>query len=1523
MRILWLKPKQLFTLELPQIASGSYFFSDVTKQEESAIFIEEYQKRWLLKSGEDYQILWNGKEVDSIFLEEGMFYTIRSNQTEIVETLYVDASYQAFDGIYEIPSSFRVGKSSENQISLNSPYLSDACFEIKKVGDKGKAELAVLDTKLGVYVNGIRIAQTVLEPGDIIFLMGFSFLYMDGKILFPKKGTTVRGLKEVSLPKEDNTFLEKNDHQQLQPFLPAPRFLTKIEKEKVTIDPPPAKSEQENMPLIYTMGPMLTMGMASVVMGFVAMNAVFSKQQTWSSAMPSVIIAVSMLLSMLLWPLLTRKYQERQTVKKEALREEKYLAYLEEKKHALFLINTKQKQILLENNFSLMDCSNIILQKERNLWVRSLLEEDFLTVRLGIGDVPLEVDITYPEDHFYLSEDHLKTKLNEVVESTKTIYQVPITTSFLEKPISAVVGKDALIHPFTNGLLLQLMALHSYEELKIVILTDEVHENNWRYMKSAPHCFNRDRTFRYFASTLDSTMEMTRSLEQVLYHRTFEEANEGTEKREDYKSFRPYYLIVTDNYASLATNSFLMKLLEQDINRGFSLVILNERLRSLPSKCQNFINIGEQSSGVFENELVADKQKTFKAEYPNQLPLAMLTRMLLNLPVESMDKEKSLPTVLGFLEMYQVDSLKELNVLTRWKKNDPTVSLRAPLGVDEHGALFALDLHEKNHGPHGLVAGMTGSGKSELLITYILSLAINYHPNEVSFVLIDYKGGGLAGAFYNKEKKVRLPHLVGTITNLDTAEMNRALASIESELRRRQKLFNQARDLLSEGTIDIYKYQRLYRDGMVKEPVPHLFIISDEFAELKAQRPEFMEQLISTARIGRSLGVHLILATQKPSGIVDDQIWSNSRFRICLKVQEKTDSQDVIKCPNAAYLKETGRFYLQVGYNELFLLGQSAWSGIPYQENVKKVKKEEGIYFVDETASIYKRVEEEKLTPAKDLGEELVQIVNHLDTLAKQQALASRNLWLERIPGDIYLADLEKKYPQENKPYLLNPIIGEYDDPSNQRQDVLTLPLSQKGNTIIYGSPNSGKELLLNAILYSTMKHHSSLEVEFYILDFGAEMLKVYKDAPQVGDILTIGDVEKTRNLMKMLQEEIDTRKQILLDYNGDFSFYVKQVSNPLPYKIVMLNNYDAFKESYESLEDVFLQLTRDGFKYGIIFVLTTNNANTIRYRLRQNFKQELVLQFNDETDYAMILGRIHGMAPSNEFGRGLVRVDEVYEFQTARICPLEKQSAYLKAFSKQLKEMYPNTKAAKVPVLPEIVTKEEVIEELTSYKSVPLGVYKEDLHLAKWNFDSAMTTLITGYDASLFLPFLESLIEECILLKEREVEVFDFALWLPKQNDITYIGENFQEAVDQFEKEIMDLYQIYQKNGFQKSALSNAPNKIVFLLGFERVKNILTKKDQLFQLLQKAKELGIYHFILVDTIDALSKMEYESWYKDVVSSNTGLWFGNGITEQYTLKLSKTPRSLYDELATDFGYVIERGVPHLVKWIHFKEEEDE
>lgn len=310
------------------------------------------------------------------------------------------------------------------------------------------------------------------------------------------------------------------------------------------------------------------------------------------------------------------------------------------------------------------------------------------------------------------------------------------------------------------------------------------------------------------------------------------------------------------------------------------------------------------------------------------------------------------------------------------------------MGLRGQDDIVQLNLHEKAHGPHGLVAGTTGSGKSEIIQSYILSLAVNFHPHDVAFLLIDYKGGGMANLFRD------LPHLLGTITNLDGAQSMRALTSIKAELKRRQRLF-------SEYDVNhINQYQKKYKLGEVPEPMPHLFLISDEFAELKQNQPDFMAELVSTARIGRSLGIHLILATQKPSGVVNDQIWSNSRFKLALKVADRADSQEMLRTPDAADITQSGRAYLQVGNNEVYELFQSAWSGAEYQPE----KDKQGI-------------EDHTIYAINDLGQ--YEILNDdLSGLEETEDIRQVRTELDAVVGYIHDLVVEEGIPALPQPWL-------------------------------------------------------------------------------------------------------------------------------------------------------------------------------------------------------------------------------------------------------------------------------------------------------------------------------------------------------------------------------------------------------------------------------------------------------------------------------------------------------------------------
>ena len=755
--------------------------------------------------------------------------------------------------------------------------------------------------------------------------------------------------------------------------------------------------------------------------------------------------------------------------------------------------------------------------------------------------------------------------------------------------------------------------------------------------------------------------------------------------------------------------------------------------------------------------------------------------------------------------------------------------------------------------------------------------------------------------------------------------MNRALSSIQSELRRRQRIFNDARDALNESTIDIYKYQRLFREGLVQEPVTHLFIISDEFAELKSQQPEFMDQLISTARIGRSLGVHLILATQKPAGVVDDQIWSNSKFRVCLKVQDKSDSMDMIKCPDAASLKETGRFYLQVGYNELFALGQSAWTGAKYYPTEKRKKKiDETINIVDNVGNVVKSLDTiKKDLDVKPQGEEITNIIKYLIKVSDERHISVKQLWLDKIPEFIYVEKLRQKYNYLPEKGVINPIIGELDDPNNQRQDILTLSLSADGNTIIYGSAGNGKELLLTTLIYSTIVDHTPSEVNFYILDFGGETLRAYNNAPQVGDVILSSQEEKVNNLYKKLLYELDNRKKLFVDYNGDFEFYCKHSGKTLPMLIVIINNYDSYVESYEDHEEDFNILTREGAKYGIVFIVTANNTNTLRYKLRQNFKQNIVLQFNDTGDYSSILGNVQKKYPSKIYGRGLVSRDDIYEFQTAYPYQHEKMNEYIRVISKKLNDIFTD-KAPSIPVLPSVVTHETVSNALGNLESVPVGIFKESLNIAILNTLKNYTSIVSSNDISEYSSFIKNLYKTFTYIKNEEIFVFDtYDIIDNTLENTTLVTKNYEDALNPILQEMSDEYQIYTNNNYERSSLSDKSHKTIIIIGINELLSRISqdKKMEFTKALSMIKDLGTYHIVLIDNSDKLKQQAFETWYKAAVDPSNGVWLGSGVLDQYALKLSVSPRELREELKPGFGVYVDKGKPYIIKLLEGDKDE--
>lgn len=1534
MRVSIIKTKNIKNIMLPNLVRGSFWISDTDGNgiKRNLISIEADNGKWKLCSNKEVYYLNNNKVEPFVYLDNNRFYNVRNEVEKINYLIYTtnnETKYKYYEVSNYLENGISIGN-SENTL-IRYKHLEELACTIKKENDK----IYVIDntSKYGVYVNNIRVFnKKELKTGDIIFIIGLKLVFLMMKksdkimyylgIAFDFNDLIVK-LQESNLPMSlDSKFTESEEETEFplwdesEYFYKAPRFVNQVKTLELKVDDPPTKVDQGNNSLLLTIGPMITMSMTSLVTAYTALNNVQSGGTTWERAMPSLVIAGAMFASIFIWPIFSKGHEKRARKKSEKERQKKYSEYIEIKRQSIIEAKTEQTRILKNSYSDLKESNEIILRRFMTLWQRRTEDSDFLEVNLGNGSYEMKIDIKYPEEHFSMIEDNLKDMVTKLGSEPKMLTGVPVVFSFIQNYISGLIGESEVTSEYAKRLLVQILAHHSYDNLKTIVLTDEENEYKWKFLKNIPHCFTDDKALRFYATNNDEYKEVCYYLSKIFEKRK-EELKEP--KIEDMNTL---YLIITDSFKKIKDFDIIDSILQNKKNYGFSLFILDKKITNLPDQCKAFINI-DRNKGEIHNSTDVLNVIQFNTDLISEIDYEKISKKLINIPIEFKNSDEGqLPNKIGFLEMYDVGKIDQLNSGLRWQNSNPMLNLQAPIGIGKNGEKIAIDLHEKYHGPHGLIAGMTGSGKSELIITYILSMALNYHPYEVQFILIDYKGGGLAGAFENSNIGLKLPHLVGTITNLDANEIKRSLASIESELKRRQALFNKAREASGESTIDIYKYQKMYRDKIVNEPISHLFIISDEFAELKNQQPEFMEQLISTARIGRSLGVHLILATQKPSGVVDPQIWSNTRFRICMRVQDKSDSNEVIKCNDAAYLKQTGRFYFQVGYNEVFVLGQAAWAGGKYIP-AEKVNKtiDTKINFINNVGYSIKDIDtkEKKELVSTANGEELINIVKYLSNLAKEQNIKCKPLWLEKIPEFIKVEDLASKYNYIKSNFNINPIIGEYDVPKRQEQKLLTLPLSDEGNAVVFGASGSGKENFITTLIYSSLLNYTPEEINYYIIDFGSGALKMFDNCPIVGNILNIEDEEKIENLYKLLISTIEERKKLFEEYNGEYENYCKNSGKTVPNIVVVINNFESYQEIYGKFEETLNILSRDCNKYGIYFLITVNTPSGIRLKLKQNFSLTYVLQQNNEDDYSTILGNVRKTYPAKIFGRGIIKIDDIYEFQIALATERDSIAKFIKGINEEYNMKY-QIRTKKIPVLPKIIGFNEISKEFGKSNDLIIGINKKNLEICKFNFNKNFATIVSSLDLSASENFINCLINQIIAINNSTLIVInadDYNIEDKYKTFYQYVDRDFNKVFTTLNDFSKTQSEKFKSSNFDKIVFKDVKPIYCVIIGVDNFKNRLNEDNKLLfpDIFMNSKETGIINYILVDSIDKIKKIEFETWYKNCINSDSGIWIGNGINDQFNLRISQKIDEMKLEVPDGFCFVINRGKATYVKYV--------
>ncbi len=841
-----------------------------------------------------------------------------------------DHSFLVYDK-YQIPIN--------NQIVIGSNEDADLCYQYHNLISghpchaliKAYNGICVIEdhSANGTFINDIRIDRSMqLAYGDVINIYGLKIIFLGD---FLAVNTAVEGLvvknnvlfeykQQKSETDEEKKQSRTNKKDNL--FHRAPRNILKIEDEPFEIEAPPQAKEVDNTPLIMTIGPSLTMALP-MMLG--TSMAIISSQRSGASSgafmYTGIITALGSALLGVFWAIKNLRFQKKKRRADELKRFERYSQYLIDRSAKI-----KEKYDNNTESMRKMYCDPVTLcSYNRNsieLWNRNVRHFDFLRHRIGIGEVPFQTEIVVPKESFSMIDDSLGLKPSMIKESYKMLIDVPVCVDLYQNRIVGVIGgKDyAGCYDVVGDLVTQIAASNCYTDVKLAFVFDAEKEGDgdkFNYAKWLPHVWREDGKVRYVGTDRTEISDVFYEITQTLRFRA--EESEGNHDKGVFP--KPYYILFIKNPDLLEGELIGKYIYHTQENYGITTVLLARSYDELPNECEFIIENTVEYHGIYNiTDGTQDKTEVIFDNVDRGI-LEKFARTLSSIKVKEEENGGEIPNVLTFFDMYGVNRPDELDAIDRWRKNRTYESLRSLVGQKAGGADCYLDVHEKYHGPHGLVAGTTGSGKSETLQTYMLSLALNFSPDDVGFFIIDYKGGGMANLFDG------LPHIIGAISNLSGNQIRRAMVSIKSENKRRQRIFNEY------GVNNINLYTRLYKNNESNIPVPHLFIIIDEFAELKREQPEFMKELISVAQVGRSLGVHLILATQKPSGTVDDNIWSNSKFRLCLRVQDRQDSMDMLHKPDAAYITQAGRCYMQVGNDELYELFQSAWSGAVYDES--------------------------------------------------------------------------------------------------------------------------------------------------------------------------------------------------------------------------------------------------------------------------------------------------------------------------------------------------------------------------------------------------------------------------------------------------------------------------------------------------------------------------------------------------------------------------------------------------------------
>ncbi|HTX32690.1 MAG TPA: type VII secretion protein EccCb [Solirubrobacteraceae bacterium] len=965
-----------------------------------------------------------------------------------------------------------------------------------------------------------------------------------------------------------------------------------------------------------------------------------------------------------------------------------------------------------------------LVTQRRHLWERRPGDGDFLAFRLGRATVPLAcpIELSLSEDPLTEYQPELYEQAEALVQRYRTVDELSVVASLAEASVMTLTGPRSRTVALSRAILAQAAALRAPSDMRIMAAFAPEHGNDWAWLKWIPHARSvrhreRDRSSAgpslLLAPGPDQLAQLLEEhvqprLEQLRRIESSSSADGATASVD-----APELLLVLDDYhagGQVARLPLIRELAARGDRLKVRTLCLVDEGAAEPPEAQLRLVIPPQGPGVLERTgaqgyrlgpVLLDELSGAGAE--------TLARQLAPLQLEESAATIDLAADVRLSELLE----------------DAPAKLCAPIGLTEEGDRLVLDLKqaaEGGMGPHGLIVGATGSGKSELLRTIVTSLAAAHRPEELCFVFVDFKGGA---AF---AELAHLPHSAGMITNLqhDLSLIDRMHAALFGEQQRRQAILRAAGNL-----DDVASYRALQATDAALEPLPHLLVIVDEFGELLANRPEFIDLFLAIGRVGRSLGIHLLLSSQRLEEGRLRGLEGHLRYRISLRTYSAQESKSVLGTADAFLLPPyPGVGYLSVD-TDIYQRFKTALVTAPHDEQTKAGTPVSVFELAAGTTPVASRAEVEGEGQLTDLD-----VLIH-ELRSRYGETRVHQVWLDPLPARQALSSVFEGEPwwRRTEPATSTGIracVGLLDRPSEQRQDPFVLDLGGIGGHLaVVGAPQTGKSTLLRTLLAALCITHTPDEVRIYGIDLGGGLLRAFEDAPHVGGICGKSDPERVRATVRQVRAVISEREAAFRDLGIDSMADARargragQLGPEESSDVVLVvDNWAALLRDYEDLLEELGELAAGGLQHGVHLVIAAGRWAEVRPAIREAFGSRLELRLNDpmESDFGR---RIAETVPTGAPGRGVTPEGLHFQVALPRLDGRDELAGIGEALGEltgALAERWTGAGAPAVRVLPERLFRSELpaavsggvvvgIEELT-LAPVELDLAGDDQHL-------------------------------------------------------------------------------------------------------------------------------------------------------------------------------------------------------------------